>query len=365
MQPKGTSPDPFHRLAGERARHFHDYDAELAHRDDAVTRLFASAGPGAVVWQNLLDKRDHARSELDAISGQLGRPVGRMGWSKRAFIFVAIAFAIVEAPVNKFLFDVALQGSNLTSYLVSFAIAIFVLVAAHMAGKLTRQIWSEYRTRLHISNIVITALIAILLAVVVGVLTVARAEFSAAAAAASVDLFSNMTAKVASEGFFGVLASALGDVPALVLATVNVTGILATFLLGYFLHDPDKHFDKASEAHDGAIRALNRLDAKFKRGLNKTKQQSRERLDHINKKYNAANAAIVAEKTARGIPLGDDDRVTLSSLDRMLATERVKEVIQFEGDEGVPSSPATDREPLTALISAASNIARVPARETK
>ena len=60
------------------------------------------------------------------------------------------------------------------------------------------------------------------------------------------------------------IATALGDTSALVLVTVNVTSILAAFLLGYFAHDPDKHFDKAFEKHRSAQRAVEKQDRTFK-----------------------------------------------------------------------------------------------------
>lgn len=86
---------------------------------------------------------DRARSEFEAIAGQIGRPVNRLSLAPMAFLTLAVGLALVETPVNKFLFDVALQSSNIASYLVSFAVAVFLLICAHLAGKVVRQVWER------------------------------------------------------------------------------------------------------------------------------------------------------------------------------------------------------------------------------
>jgi hypothetical protein len=149
------APNELDRLLGERARHVQDYQKVLAHRDDALDQLWHEAGPGSKKWAARTDELTRTSSEFEAIAGQIGRPINRQSLPRWAFYVLATGLAAVETPVNKFLFDLALQGSNIASYAVSFAVAVFLLIAAHTAGKLTRQVWSEYRSRFYTANIVI------------------------------------------------------------------------------------------------------------------------------------------------------------------------------------------------------------------
>lgn len=135
-----SAPNELDRLMGDRVRHRQDYQKVLAARDDEIDCLKRSIGPASERWKGLIDRRDRARSEFESIAGQVGRPVNRMGLPPAAFISLAVGLALVETPVNKFLFDVALQSGNGASYAVSFAVAVFLLMGAHMAGKAVRQV---------------------------------------------------------------------------------------------------------------------------------------------------------------------------------------------------------------------------------
>lgn len=269
--------------------------------------------------------------------------------------------------MNKFLFDVALQSSNIASYLVSFAVAAFLLICAHLAGKVVRQVWSEFERKLYVSNIIIACSIMLVLACALMILTIGRAEFSAAALSSGLEgLFSSVGDKVTAKGgLLGAVASALGDTSALVLVTVNVTSILVAFLLGYFAHDPDKHFGKAFERQRGAQRAVERQDRLYNRKKDQARERARLELDDINGKYTAANAAIVTQKTARRMPLDDADNFALPDLDRLL--ERVRAQSDFGASELTGEDQAGTRVPseVDSLVRAASNITRVTARDSK
>jgi hypothetical protein len=201
---------------------------------------------------------------------------------------------------------------------------------------------------------------------VVGILTIGRAEFAAAAAVTGFEgLLSSVGDKVAtSGGLLGALRQALADTSALVLVSVNVTSILVAFLLGYFAHDPDKHFDKAFERLRSATRALERHDRRFKHASNRAREQARARLDEINSLYTNATAAIVTQKTSRGMTLGDEDRFALPELDRLLKGLRSQRHFTYE-DVAPASDGASPADVVENLINAGGNVTRVGLRDTK
>ena len=304
--------------------------------------------------------------ECQTIASQIGRPVNRLALPPGAFFALAVGLALVETPVNKFLFDVALQNSNLASYLVSFVVAVFLLISAHIAGKLVRQVWGEFEKKLYVANIVIACVIMVVLAFALTILTVGRAEFSAVSVTTGLDgLFSSVGEKVTAGGLFGVVVNALGDTAALVLVTVNVTSILVAFLLGYFAHDPDRNFDKAFERYRGAQRAVERQDRTYKAKSDCARKQARLELEDINGKYTAANAAIVTQKTARRLPLDDADKFALPDLDRLL--ERVRTQSDFGGSVVADDEHQSIRGPadVDSLVRAGANVTRVGARDPK
>ena len=67
--------DELDRLIGERSRHRQDYERVLADRDDEFNRLERSDGPTSERWKMHRDNKSRARTEDEAIAGQLGRPV--------------------------------------------------------------------------------------------------------------------------------------------------------------------------------------------------------------------------------------------------------------------------------------------------
>ncbi len=151
--------------------------------------------------------------------------------------------ALLEAPVNKYLFDVALNGSSFVSYTVSVAFAFFVLVLAHVAGRSIRQVWSEYRRKVLWTSLALFLLLSFVLAGIVAVLTVGRASTSAVSELSNFnDLLSNVRSNVTSLGLWGTVAAAFSDISALVLATVNIGAIFMTMMLAFFTVDPDKDF---------------------------------------------------------------------------------------------------------------------------
>jgi hypothetical protein len=151
-----------------------------------------------------------------------------------------------------------------------------------------------------------------------------------------------------------------------VLVSVNVTSILVAFLFGYFAHDPDKHFDKAFERHRNAKRALERCDRLFKTRSNQARQRARIKLDDINSLYTAASAAIITQKSARGLPIDANDKLALPDQDTLLRRLRSHSHFTYDEDDAAPAGlDEHASSSLDSLINAGANVTRVPARDPK
>lgn len=318
-----TSADSLDLSLGARARHRQGYEAELQKRDESLHALTATLGPESRSWQLAEEEKSGTQGEYEAIGGQLGRPIQALAGGSIVFWAFATVLAAIEAPVNVFVFDVALQTPSEVSYLVSFAFAMIMLIGAHISGRLTRQMWSQHERRLHISNIVLAVICMTLLLALIALLTIGRAQFTAGAVAAeAADIFSAVKEQVLQSGLFAALALAVKDTAALILGALNVSSILATFLLGFLSHDPDKNFDNAYLRFERAKSVLRAMDRKYKRRWTAIVRKSRGRLEQLEGKHTGANSAVVVEKKKRGEPPNHEDSFVLSSLDHLHAASR-------------------------------------------
>jgi hypothetical protein len=76
-------------------------------------------GPRSEAYSSALHEYERHDQQFDRLQAVVRRPTNNLNIAPWIFWLMALALAILEAPVNKFLFDYAIQGSNLTSYLVS------------------------------------------------------------------------------------------------------------------------------------------------------------------------------------------------------------------------------------------------------
>ena len=214
-------------------------------------------------------------------------------------IGVALVLAVLETPVNKFLFDVAIRSSNVGSWLVSFGFALLLLLLAHFAGVSLRHIWSDHRKKLVIGSLLIFVLLTFVLLVLVSILTVARAAFSADTGSLQ-DMSSSVRSAVASLGLWGTLFNAFGDISALVLATINIGGIFVTMMLAFFTHDSDKDFDAAARAVDRSRSKLKKLTATYITGKDKIIKEFAPNISGIGADYKSANQHVIELKMRLG-----------------------------------------------------------------
>ena len=245
----GDPEEDLARWLGTRQKHHSEYVKLLNERKNELLALQIDHGPRSDIYRNAKRELDRTDSQFERYHAVLRRPLNKFDMAPWAFWLFALALAIFEAPINKFLFDYAIQGTNLTSYVISTVFAVLLLLLAHMCGKCIRQIWSEYRRRVVWSNIIIAAIGIVVLAFLISILTIGRARYSAGAADPGLgDLFGEIGGKVGELGFFGSLGEAFSDTSALILFTVNLGGALAVLLLGFFSHEPDRDFEHADNA---------------------------------------------------------------------------------------------------------------------
>ena len=143
--------DPHEALAKAEAKRFaakSGFVGVLNQRGNQIYALNEKSGPRSKPYRDTEQELERNRAEYDRIKAVLRRPLNK--WHVRAVILLAVGtvLALLEAPVNKFLFDVALQSSSFASYTISIMFAAVLLILAHVCGRSLRQIWSEFRNRI-------------------------------------------------------------------------------------------------------------------------------------------------------------------------------------------------------------------------
>jgi hypothetical protein len=295
-----------------------DYRRVLNERENDLLALNEAAGPKSNAHLAALREAHDATLQFNQIKTAVRRPINKAEIRTGIFIAFVVMLALLEMPVNKYLFDVALQGSSLISYSVSIAVAFFLLIIAHMCGKALRQIWSDHRRRLIWSNLLMFVGGMIVIAVVIAILTVGRASTSAEASLSSFnDIFSAVGAQIGSVGVWRTLAAAFSDLSALILATVNIGGVCVAIILAYISHDPDKDFDLAAIAMKQAQEKLGKIQAEYLRQRKRIIERFKPDLTGISGSHGAASRSVIELKTKLGLPLEPDDSVVIDELDRL------------------------------------------------
>ncbi|MCB1496031.1 MAG: hypothetical protein KDJ86_09620 [Bauldia sp.] len=305
------------RATGFRYRARAEFDRLLNERQNRILGLSQKSGPNSEAYRNTAEDLARAKRDYARINSGVHRPLNRWRIHGALLIILGVVLALFEAPVNKFLFDVALRSSNLMSWAISFFFACALLVLAHFAGVSLRHVWSDYRKRPVIGSILIFLVLATVLLVLVSILTVARASFSANAGSIG-DMFADVQQTVASVGLWRTLFASFSDVSALVLATINVGGIFMTMMLAFFTHDSDKDFDAAARALDRCRRKIDRISSAYIKGKDAIVKEFAPDINGVSHDFTEANQQVIELKKRLGRPLDDpDDTLIIDSLDRL------------------------------------------------
>jgi uncharacterized membrane protein YidH (DUF202 family) len=332
-----TPTDELAHYEGARADALSSYRNLLGERDGKLRTARTTNGPGSDRWNRADDKLRTAERNHRVLFGKLQRPSDGRQISFWWFVIGAVLLAALEAPINKFMLDNILRGSNFDSYVLSLFMTLILLVLAHFAGQQARQIHGHYEETIYYSNIVIVALVLIVLAVCVGALTIGRAFYSSAPTGVSgQDIFSHIGKEISTVGPWAAFVKALSDKSAFFLACLNTAGITVAFLAAFVTHDSDKLYQSTIDAVHFAENALSRVAKRYERMVARIERRYGPRLGNIAAAYGAHNAKVVELQRNRGMALSDHDNLDLTTLDKMLeqARKEIGERTHHNGSRG-------------------------------
>jgi len=311
------------QVLGARAQSLSRYRHLLGQRDGKLATLRDTIGPAGDRWKRAEDQLYHAAADTRAIYAKLGRLTDGNGLAVGWFIGAAIILALLEAPINKFMLDNILRGSNFDSYVISVFVTFVMLALAHYAGHHLRQFRSEYEERIYLSKIVVSMVILIILLGCISVLTIGRAFYSTAAlVAVGKDIFSEIGRQVITVGLWQTLKAALSDNSALFLACLNTAGLAIAFLAAFTRYDSDKNYESAIDAERRANKALAKLETKYSQAVSRVAKNFEPKLSGVAAAYGAQTARLVTLKANRGAQITAEDQYDIAQEDVLLSQAR-------------------------------------------
>jgi hypothetical protein len=344
--------DPGVALAQSLARRFEataGYKNVLDERGNALMAVNERSGPRSKAYTAIEEHLKKADQQLERIRTVVRRPISRLAVRSWLVGLIGFGLAVFEAPANKFLFDNALQSNGFASFAASFAVTGLLLVLAHFAGRSIRQVWSDFRKTIIWSNPLIFLLCIGGACTIIAILTIARAAFAVQGGTIG-ELLTGVQSSVTSMGALGALAAALADTSAVVLASINLGGFLAAFLLAFFSHDSDRDYDLSQNSVDRDEKSLNKTHTAYLKERSKVVARFAPDLLGLAANYNSANSRVIELKTRLQQPLDDDDRFVLTDLDQM--SEDAEKQDREEGHVPEPRRSSSDRvEPSVTSMS--------------
>lgn len=330
--------------AAQRHDAYSKYKDVLEARGTALSRVDNDLGPSSQSYKSQKEKSKNAATQLDRIHAVVLRPVIRLRLHWTVSVLFTLGLACLEAPSNKYVFDMVFRSSGIVSFAVSAAATAFLLLFAHFSGRAFRQIKSDYTGKFVVSNFFVSFGCVALAAIVISALTIGRAAFNAETSSIA-DILTGVGSTVAGKGLHGALLAALQDASAAILATFNVAGFASAAVISFMTHDPDRHYDESSREAARESRRLDRVHAKYLQRRGETIDKYSRGLAGYASNFNSANAAIVGLKTSLNIPLDDFDRSVVTDLDQ-LAEE--SEAAEGESESVVHVEPVV--EPPVASV---------------
>src|SRR5262249_34371726 len=98
--------------------------------------------------------------------------------------------------------------------------------------------------------------------------------------------------------------------------------IALAFIAAFVTHDSDKIYQSALDTERSNDKTLSRIERKYNKLVDKAAKRFGPKLTNVALAYGAQNAQVVSVKRSRNLPLGDEDRLELHTLDTLLAEAR-------------------------------------------
>jgi hypothetical protein len=267
----------------ERDRFRNELDALLRKKNDEVTLVERQYGKDSPAYIRQRERYEHHDNLFKHIAARLNRPLKRRQISGWIYASIAVVLAGMEAPINKFIFDVVLQSVGAISWTVSFLLGLMLFAFAHWNGLSIRHLRSETRKRFIVRNCVIAPLLTLLLVVLICILSVARWRYSLVNNATGLgSLVGDLSSQLKSlQGLFQVLKLAFSDSASQTLAAVNSAAIVLAMLLSFITHDPDEDYDFAWRNIERAEQALTRIERKYNNRMFKINQHYAPEIEQL------------------------------------------------------------------------------------
>lgn len=341
------------QIRGARAQSLNTYRQLLGQRDGKLATARDTIGPASDRWKRAEDQLYQAAADTRSIHAKLGRLTDGNGLPIGWFIGAAVVLALLEAPINKFMLDNILRGSNFDSYVISFFVTFIMLALAHYAGHHLRQFRSEHEEEIYYSKIAVAVVILIILMACVGVLTIGRAFYSTATSVAlGRDIFSEIGRQIVTVGIWPTFVAALGDNSALFLACLNTAGLAIAFLAAFTRYDSDKNYQAAIDAEKRANRALGKMEGKYAKIVNAIGNKFSPKLSAVAAAYGAQTARLVALKSNRGAEITPEDQYDITKEDVSLTQARAElnQKVEVRAPERATPKPVDEVQPVLPLM---------------
>ncbi len=270
-----------------------NYTSLIQSRLAAMKKVAAMLGPLNSRYQRAEKDEAQAAQDLNDKKNDVGgRPVQIQIENRFLFWGISILVAIAEVFANKELFDMMFLGSAAKSFIVATVLSVTLFVLAHTAGTSARQLWSDSTQSWVPSRIFlcIITIIPVLLSVVVLMIVRAYFETNSDTSITGGDIFGGLTEKAQSDGLLTMVYQAFQSVEALGLGLFNLICLIGAFLIGFMSHDSDIHYDKSYRIHSKTKIALEHMQKRYDKALNKAYNSYSKRIDLAKQSYVSAKA---------------------------------------------------------------------------
>jgi succinate dehydrogenase hydrophobic anchor subunit len=305
-EPAGRAPASYQPMGRGPLSQVDGFRAELegvyGERGERLEIVERTIGPASGRYQRVKEQYDDARNSVENARVLVrNRELLRHHFNGALYAAFAVLFLAFEAPINKFVFDVAFGSLAFYSWSGAITLGLILLIIAHFNGVALRQVWSESRKRLYVGKIVQAIVFTAFLLVAVASLAVARYKFALTGAGQGLGSLVGDIAALQSVGdVWTLVRAAFSDTAAQILAIANAGGILAAVIVAMISHDPDANYDSASRRMARADRALHKLEREYGRALARINRKFAPRIRRLHQNIAHARQRAGAAEMGAG-----------------------------------------------------------------